>query len=213
MKKFLKKPMKWVRAFDMKRIFILLLSLLTVILSACSVSDNNLTEESLTTDIVLTEEHTTEIQSEEMTESTENEMSETSQTEIQSSETNETQGDEETMTDIKVTVNGNVFDAKIYNDSPCAQQLLSKFPLTVTMNELNGNEKYYRFSESFSSNPENVESINSGDIMLYQSDSLVLFYEAHNTSYTYTRIGYITDTTGLKEAVGTGNPTVTFEIE
>ena len=197
--------MKWARAFDMKRIFILLLSLLTVILSACSVSDNNLTEDSSTTDNVLAEEHTTEFQSEEMTEPTGNETFETTQT--------ETQGDEETMTDIKVTVNGSVFNAKIYNDSPCAQQLLSKFPLTVTMNELNGNEKYYRFSESFSSNPENVESINTGDIMLYQSDYLVLFYETHNTSYTYTRIGYITDTTGLKEAVGTGNPTVTFEIE
>lgn len=197
--------MKWERAFDMKKIFILLLSLLTVILSACSASDNNLTEDSSTTDNVLAEEHTTEFQSEEMTEPTGNETFETTQT--------ETQGDEETMTDIKVTVNGSVFDAKIYNDSPCAQQLLSKFPLTVTMNELNGNEKYYRFSESFSSNPENVGSINTGDIMLYQSDSLVLFYEAHNTSYTYTRIGYITDTTGLKEAVGTGNPTVTFEIE
>ena len=200
--------MKWAREFDMKRIFILLLSLLIVILSACSVSDNNLTEDSSTTDNILTEEHTTEIQSEEMTETTENETFETSQT-----ETNEAQEAEETMTDIKVTINGNVFEAKIYNDSPCAQQLLSKFPLTVTMNELNGNEKYYRFSESFQSNPENVGSINTGDIMLYQSDSLVLFYEAHNTSYTYTRIGYITDTTGLKEAVGTGNPTVTFEIE
>lgn len=164
----------------MKKIFILLLSLLTVILSACSVSDNNFTEETeITTDAVTAEE---------------------------------TQEDEQAMTDIKVTVNGKAFDAKIYNDSPCAQQLLSKFPLTVTMNELNGNEKYYRFSESFQSNPENVGSINTGDIMLYQSDYLVLFYETHNTSYTYTRIGYITDTTGLKEAVGTGNPTVTFEI-
>lgn len=191
----------------MKKIFILLLSLLTVILSACSVSDNNLTEDFSTTDNVVTEEHTTEIQSEEMTEPTENETFQITQT-----ETNETQEAEETMTDIKVTVNGSVFDAKIYNDSPCAQQLLSKFPLTVTMNELNGNEKYYRFSESFQSNPENVGSINIGDIMLYQSDYLVLFYETHNTSYTYTRIGYITDTTGLKEAVGTGNPTVTFEI-
>lgn len=199
--------MKWARAFDMKRIFILLLSLLIVILSACSVSDNNLTEDSSTTDNVVTEEHTTEIQSEEMTEPTENETLEVPQTEI-----NEVQEVEETMTDIKVTVNGSVFEAKTYNDSPCAQQLLSKFPLTVTMNELNGNEKYYRFSESFSSNPENVGSINSGDIMLYQSDYLVLFYETHNTSYTYTRIGYITDSTGLKEAVGTGNPTVTFEI-
>jgi len=191
----------------MKKIFILLLSLLTVMLSACSVSDNNITEDSSTTDNVVTEEHTTEIQSEEMIEPTENETFQTTQT-----ETNEIQEAEETMTDIKVTVNGSVFDAKIYNDSPCAQQLLSKFPLTVTMNELNGNEKYYRFSESFSSNPENVGSINTGDIMLYQSDYLVLFYETHNTSYTYTRIGYIADTTGLKEAVGTGNPTVTFEI-
>lgn len=191
----------------MKKIFILLLSLLTVMLSACSVSDNNFTEDSLTTDNILTEEHTTEIQSEEMTESTENETFQTTQT-----ETNEIQEAEETMTDIKVTVNGSVFEAKIYNDSPCAQQLLSKFPLTVTMNELNGNEKYYRFSEGFPSNPENVESINTGDIMLYQSDYLVLFYETHNASYTYTRIGYIADTTGLKEAVGTGNPTVTFEI-
>lgn len=199
--------MKWARAFDMKRIFILLLSLLIVILSACSVSDNNLTEDSSTTDNVVTEEHTTEIQSEEMTEPTENETLEVPQTEI-----NEVQEAEETMTDIKVTVNGSVFEAKIYNDSPCAQQLLSKFPLTVTMSELNGNEKYYRFSESFSSNPENAGSISAGDIMLYQSDYLVLFYETHNTSYTYTRIGYITDATGLKEAVGTGNPTVTFEI-
>jgi len=147
------------------------------------------------------------IQSEEMIEPTENETLEVPQTEI-----NEVQEAEKTMTDIKVTANGSVFDTKIYNDSPCAQQLLSKFPLTVTMNELNGNEKYYRFSESFSSNPENVGSINTGDIMLYQSDYLVLFYETHNTSYTYTRIGYIADTTGLKEAVGTGNPTVTFEI-
>lgn len=200
--------MKWEKVFDMKRVLILLLSLATVFLSACSVSENSLTEEFSTTDNVLTEENTTEIQSEEMMESTENETLEVPQT-----ETNEVQEAEETMTDIKVTVNGSIFDAKIYNDSPCAQQLMSKFPLTVTMNELNGNEKYYRFSESFQSNPENVESINSGDIMLYQSDSLVLFYEAHNTSYTYTRIGYITDTTGLKEAVGTGNPTVTFEIE
>lgn len=176
-------------------------------MSACSVSDNNLTEDSSTTDNVVTEEHTTEIQSEEMTEPTENETLEVPQTEI-----NEVQEAEETMTDIKVTVNGSVFDAKIYNDSPCAQQLLSKFPLTVTMSELNGNEKYYRFSESFSSNPENAGSISTGDIMLYQSDYLVLFYETHNTSYTYTRIGYITDATGLKEAVGTGNPTVTFEI-
>lgn len=48
--------------------------------------------------------------------------------------------------------------------------------------------------------------------MIYQSDYLVIFYDSFDTSYTYTRLGYITDTAGLKEAVGTDNAEVTFEI-
>lgn len=199
----------------MKKIFVLLLSFMLIVLSSCSSPQNNAetTEETaVLTESESTESVSTEIQSEETESEVAAETEETKQTEVQSTEEAETQEENKTMTDINVTVNGIAFQGKIYNDSPCAQQFLDKLPLTLTMNELNGNEKYYRFSEAFTSSPESVGSINLGDIMLYQSDYLVLFYDSFNTSYTYTRLGYITDTAGLKEAVGTGNAEITFEI-
>ena len=73
------------------------------------------------------------------------------------------------------------------------------------MNELNGNEKYYYFNEYLPSNSSKVGKINSGDLMLYGSDCLVLFYDSFNTSYSYTRIGVLDNPEKLKEIVGNGN--------
>lgn len=84
-------------------------------------------------------------------------------------------------------------------------------PLTINMEELHGNEKYYYLDNSLPTESSNVGEINTGDIMLYGSDCLVLFYDTFDTSYSYTRIGYITDTAGLKDAVGSGSVTITFE--
>ena len=51
----------------------------------------------------------------------------------------------------------------------------------------------------------------SGDLMMYGSKTLVLFYETFSTSYSYTKIGQIDDTEDLTKALGTKNVTVTFE--
>lgn len=59
------------------------------------------------------------------------------------------------------------------------------------MSELNGNEKYYYFEETLPSNATQIGTIQTGDIMLYGSDCLVLFYDTFSTSYRYTRIGKI----------------------
>ena len=63
--------------------------------------------------------------------------------------------------------------------------------MELEMNELNGNEKYYYLDESLPVNPYSPNTIGKGDIMLFGSSCLVIFYDNFNTSYSYTRIGKI----------------------
>ena len=70
-------------------------------------------------------------------------------------------------------------------------KLLTLLPLSIQMQELNGNEKYVYLDTTLPSNPEQVQTIQKGDIMLYQDDCLVLFYKTFPTSYSYTKIGHI----------------------
>lgn len=76
------------------------------------------------------------------------------------------------------------------------------------MSELHRNEKYYYMP----TNSEKVSSVKTGDIMLFGSDCLVLFYEDFKTSYSYTRLGYIEDKIGLADALGNGSVKVSFRI-
>jgi hypothetical protein len=108
-----------------------------------------------------------------------------------------------------IVVGGSIFVGKLY-DNDTTKALLSKLPMTLDMRELNGNEKYYCLPERLPNDPQRIPRINLGDIMLYGSDCLVLFYASFSTPYSYTRIGYIEDTSGLVAALGDGNVTVTF---
>ena len=113
-------------------------------------------------------------------------------------------------TNIKIIVNGKTFDATL-NDNESAHRFLEKLPLEVTMTELNGNEKYYRFNEKFPSNDERVGKISTGDLMLYDSSYVVLFYKNFSTSYSYTRLGRILNIDELAKTLGDGNVKVKFE--
>jgi hypothetical protein len=113
---------------------------------------------------------------------------------------------------IKITVNSQTFTATLL-DNNSAKAFKDMLPMTVEMIELNRNEKYVRLPENLPTNASNPGTIRSGDLMLYCSNTVVLFYEGLNTSYSYTRLGKIDDPTGLVNALGAGNVTVTFEME
>ena len=112
---------------------------------------------------------------------------------------------------MRVIVGGKTFLATI-DDSATGEAFMNLLPMTIDMTELNGNEKYYYLSDNLPKNASNPGTIHTGDIMLYGSSCVVLFYKTFNTSYSYTRIAWIDDPTGLAEAVGTGDATVTFTL-
>ncbi|WP_373512318.1 cyclophilin-like fold protein [Persicitalea sp.] len=113
---------------------------------------------------------------------------------------------------IKIKVNAQTFTATLL-DNNSAKAFKEMLPLTINMTELNGNEKYYDLSNSLSTNSSNPGSIKNGELMLYGSKTLVLFYKIFSTPYSYTKLGMIDDVTGLTSALGSGNSTVSFELE
>ncbi|MBQ7549714.1 MAG: hypothetical protein IJT03_08440 [Clostridia bacterium] len=115
----------------------------------------------------------------------------------------------ETETHIIITVNETNFDAVLY-DTESAKTFLSMLPMTIEMNELNSNEKYHYLDKTLPTSSESVGQIHTGDLMLYGNSCVVLFYKDFKTSYSYTKLGYITDTTDLQNTLGTGNVTVTY---
>jgi hypothetical protein len=114
-------------------------------------------------------------------------------------------------TKIKITIGTTSFVTTTY-DNATAKAFIALLPMTVTMNELNGNEKYNYLSGNLPNSPVNPSTINNGDLMLYGSNCIVLFYKTFSTSYSYTQIGSIDNPTGLETALGSGNPTLKFEL-
>ena len=114
--------------------------------------------------------------------------------------------DNQSMT-IKITAGGKTFTADI-EDSETGKAFLAKLPLSLDMSELNGNEKYC-YGVDLPRSDKHYDSIAAGDLMLYSGNCVVLFYGSAG-GYSYTRIGKLSSTDGLKEALGTGNISVTF---
>lgn len=113
---------------------------------------------------------------------------------------------------IQIKVGNKAFTATL-EDNATSKAFKARLPMTIQMTELNGNEKYFRLSVNLPTNPSNPGKIQTGDLMVYGHNTLVLFYETFPTSYSYTRLGRINDTAGLAAALGSGNVTVAFELE
>ncbi|ERP86828.1 hypothetical protein Q666_16210 [Marinobacter sp. ES-1] len=95
-------------------------------------------------------------------------------------------------------------------DTEAAREFAAMLPLTIDMPDLNNNEKHAELPKSLPTNTIRPGTIRNGDLMLYGSRTLVLFYLTFNSSYSYTRIGRVDDPIDLARVLGRGTARITF---
>lgn len=115
---------------------------------------------------------------------------------------------------MKITAGDTSFTATLADNSSveALKELLAEEPLTIHMSDYAGMEKVGPIGTSLPRNDEQI-STGAGDIILYQGNSLAIYYDTN--SWDFTRIGKIEGVTGeeLLEAFGDGDVTVTFSLE
>lgn len=111
--------------------------------------------------------------------------------------------------EITIKLNQKTFHVTLQQNNT-VEALLQYLPMTVTMNDLNNNEKYFYMSKTLPTQSEFVYHIEAGDFMLYEDRCLVLFYDSFKTNYSYTRLGHIDNVDDFIETLHDGSMEVTF---
>ena len=117
-----------------------------------------------------------------------------------------------TKNQMTIKIGEKTFTATL-EDNATATAFKATLPLTLKMGDVNSNEKAGRLSAKLPTKDSNPGRIQTGDLMIWTSQTLVLFYQSFPTSYSYTKVGRIDDASGLAAAVGAGNVTATFELK
>lgn len=107
-----------------------------------------------------------------------------------------------------------VVGSKVYAlqwaDTKAAAELRQQLPLAKTFTELHGNEKYYKLSQRLTAADEDVREIHKGDVMLFDGQYVVVFYQDFQTTYRYTRLGHVEGADDLDAALGDGDVFLTL---
>ncbi len=115
---------------------------------------------------------------------------------------------------MKITAGDHTFTAVLADNSSAEalKELLAEGPLTIDMRDYASMEKVGPIGTSLPTNDEQI-STGAGDIILYQGNSLVIYYDTN--SWNFTRIGKIEDVTReeLLAALGSSDVTVTFSLD
>ena len=112
---------------------------------------------------------------------------------------------------ITLSMGQKIFQAKL-DDNAAARAFIKLLPVTLDMSELNGNEYYKYLDISLPVQSLKPKAISAGDIKLYGSDCVVIFYKSFTTSYSYTPLGKIINVNGLEEALKSCGGKVTLAL-
>ena len=95
-------------------------------------------------------------------------------------------------------------------DTDAARAFAAMLPLTLDMEELNGNEKKKELPIPLPSDASRPGTIRNGDVLLWGSRTVVVFYRTFESSYAYTRLGRVDDPAGLPQSLGRDDVRVVF---
>ncbi|KAF0855643.1 hypothetical protein Y788_11400 [Pantoea dispersa 625] len=108
-----------------------------------------------------------------------------------------------------MTADGHRF-AITLDDNEAARALSAMLPFLLNMEDLNSNEKFAELDKPLPVNSVRPGLIENGDVMLYGNRTVVVFYETFHSSYSYTRLGRISDPSGLAQVLRQGAVQIKF---
>ena len=119
----------------------------------------------------------------------------------------------EEKTEMRMFINGNKVSVSWEeNESVDALRELAADGIEVSMSMYGGFEQVGQIGQDIPTNDEEITT-EPGDIVLYSGNQIVVFYGTN--TWSYTRLGHITDKTAaeLEDLLGNGDVTIRFSIE
>lgn len=112
---------------------------------------------------------------------------------------------------IKITIGDTALSAAL-EDNESAKAFRAMMPVTIKMSGYGGFEQVGSLGKNLPRNDRQTTA-SAGDIMLYNGNSVVMFYGSN--SWAYTRLGHITGKSAseLEEILAGGNIEVTFSVD
>lgn len=120
-------------------------------------------------------------------------------------------GENHVSCEITILVGTKEFSA-VLEDNATVREFVKLLPYTATMSDM-PHEKYCYLPQILPVNASKRDEIQTGDIMLWGNNCLVLFYESFTTNYSYTRLGKVSDVAGFAQALRKDGASVVFDIK
>ena len=112
-----------------------------------------------------------------------------------------------------ITAHDNRFEVEL-EDNSSTQALLETLrtngPLIFIADDYGNFEKVGELGITLPTNDKSIQVV-PGDVILYQGDKLTIYYDTN--SWSFTKIGHITNSDHLKEKLGEGSGEITLSLE
>lgn len=115
---------------------------------------------------------------------------------------------------INITIDGRTISATLA-DNVATKSLIERLedsPVTITMNNYGGFEKVGALPWSLPSDDKQITTT-PGDIMLYNSNNIVIFYGENSWAYTPLGVLDTKDSDEIRDFVGNGSKQVTLSLD